>query len=349
MNPVSPRWTYQPIDGTSDVEEAFLTLCHDAHIRRYLLDDELVSTEWLQQTMAASARLFRERGVGLWLLRDAEGVAQGFGGFHYFPQLDDEPQLTYAFRAEATGRGNASEVGSTVIGFARRVGALTDIPAAVDAPNVASVAVLNRLGFQQKMGGDAHTLRFVLPAGRPPTRIYTQRLILRHWEDDDRAAFARMNANSQVMEFFPSTLTEQQSDSFASRIEQHLRDEGWGLWAVEIPGQARFIGFTGLAVPTFDAEFTPCVEIGWRLAEPFWGNGYATEAARAVLDIAFSQIGLQEVLALTATINRRSIRIMEKLGMQHDPAENFDHPRLAQDSPLRRHVVYRTRGEQKQG
>jgi RimJ/RimL family protein N-acetyltransferase len=151
-----------------------------------------------------------------------------------------------------------------------------------------------------------------------------------------------MNANPKVMEYFPRTLERHESDAFARRIQDHLTAHGWGLWALEIPGVAPFIGFTGLAVPTFDAHFMPCVEIGWRLAPEFWGNGYATEAAFAALRTGF-ELGLDEVVSLTATINRRSMRIMEKLGMTHDPAEDFDHPSLDPTDPLRRHVVYRLR------
>jgi RimJ/RimL family protein N-acetyltransferase len=145
------------------------------------------------------------------------------------------------------------------------------------------------------------------------------------------------------MEFFPATLSRAESDAFAARIRAELDQRGFGLWAVEAPGEAEFIGFTGLSVPRFEARFTPCVEIGWRIAKEFWGRGYAPEAAGKALAHAFEGLGLDEVLSFTAVGNHRSRRVMEKLGMTHDPAEDFDHPNVAADHRLRRHVLYRLR------
>jgi ribosomal-protein-alanine N-acetyltransferase len=145
------------------------------------------------------------------------------------------------------------------------------------------------------------------------------------------------------MEFFPATLSPAESDAFAARIRAELGERGFGLWAVEVPGEAAFIGFTGLAVPRFAAHFTPCVEIGWRIAKEFWGRGYAPEAAGKALDHGFAAVGLDEIVSFTSVGNLRSRRVMEKLRMTHDPAEDFDHPSLAPGSPLRRHVLYRIR------
>ena len=171
--------------------------------------------------------------------------------------------------------------------------------------------------------------------------LRTGRLILRPWRDEDLAPFAALNADPAVMEYFPATLSRAESDAFAARVRSEMAEHGFGLWAVEAPGVAPFVGFTGLAVPRFDAHFTPCVEIGWRLAREHWGRGYAPEAARAALAHGFGALGLDEVVSFTAAGNLRSRRVMEKLGMRHDPAEDFEHPNLAAGHPLRRHVLYR--------
>ena len=171
--------------------------------------------------------------------------------------------------------------------------------------------------------------------------LTTDRLLLRRWRDDDREPFAALNADPVVMELFPSTLTRSESDGLIDRIEKHLDEHGFGLWAVEVPGGASFIGFVGLSVVPFDAHFTPAVEVGWRLARDHWGRGHATEGARAALALAFGDLGLGEVVSFTAVANRRSRAVMERLGLTHDPADDFDHPRLAADSPILRHVLYR--------
>jgi RimJ/RimL family protein N-acetyltransferase len=142
------------------------------------------------------------------------------------------------------------------------------------------------------------------------------------------------------MEHFPGVLTRAESDALVERIEAHFERHGFGLWAVEVVDQVPFIGFVGLAVPSFEAHFTPCVEVGWRLATEFWGRGYATEAARACAAFAFEHAGLDSIVSMTVPENRRSRRVMERLGMTRDPADDFDHP-TQQDH--RRHVLYRLR------
>ncbi|NJP24694.1 GNAT family N-acetyltransferase [Microbispora sp. SCL1-1] len=169
----------------------------------------------------------------------------------------------------------------------------------------------------------------------------TERLVLRRWREDDKEPFAALNADPVVMEHFPATLSREDSDALAERIEAGFDEHGFGLWAVEADGE--FIGFTGLSVPRFTAPFTPCVEIGWRLARSAWGRGYATEAARASLEDGFGRAGLTEVVSFTAVQNVRSQAVMRRLGMTHDPADDFDHPALPAGHPLRRHVLYRIR------
>jgi RimJ/RimL family protein N-acetyltransferase len=169
--------------------------------------------------------------------------------------------------------------------------------------------------------------------------IQTARLRLRRWRPDDRPAFARLNADPRVMEHFPSVLTREASDALADLIDLHFERHGYGLWAVEIPATAPFAGFIGLSVPAFAAPFTPCVEIGWRLAVEHWGCGYAAEGARAVLACAFDTLDLDEVVSFTVPANVRSRRVMERIGMRRDPADDFDHPGGAG-----RHVLYRITG-----
>ncbi len=174
-----------------------------------------------------------------------------------------------------------------------------------------------------------------------PRELYTPRLHLRQWRLSDRMPFATLNADPRVMEYYPNPLTSDESDALVSRIQTHFEQFGFGLWAVEIPNVAPFVGFVGLAVPSFEAHFTPCVEIGWRLAVEHWGNGYATEAARAALAFAFEALGLDEVVSFTTMGNRRSRRVMERIGMRYEPADDFDYPTLPEGHPLRRHVLYR--------
>jgi RimJ/RimL family protein N-acetyltransferase len=174
-----------------------------------------------------------------------------------------------------------------------------------------------------------------------PDQLETERLLLRRWRPEDREPFARMNSDPRVMEFFPRQFSREESDVSVDRIESHFEKHGFGLWAVELPGVAPFIGFIGLAVPRFEAAFTPCVEIGWRLAAEYWGRGYATEGARAALAFGFETLKLDEIVSMTVPANVRSRRVMEKIGMLHCPEEDFEHPLVPEGHALRRHVLYR--------
>jgi RimJ/RimL family protein N-acetyltransferase len=175
--------------------------------------------------------------------------------------------------------------------------------------------------------------------------LETERLILRRWREDDREAFAKINADPRVMRFFPSTLSRAQSDALVDRIEHHFSRHEFGPCAVELRASGVFAGFIGLSVPTFHAAFTPCVEIGWRLAPEVWGQGLATEGACAIVNYGFDVLYLKEIVSFTVPANLPSRRVMEKLGMTHDPRDDFDHPQLPPAHPLRRHVLYRLRRE----
>jgi len=180
-----------------------------------------------------------------------------------------------------------------------------------------------------------------MPTAETPTPPPTQRLILRPWREADLPAFAALNSHERVMTHLPKRLSREESDEFANRISAHFDKHGFGLWAVEAPGVAPFIGFVGLLVPNYEAPHTPCVEVGWRLGFDFWNRGYATEAAQAAVAFGFRQFSLEEIVAITVPHNLPSRRVMEKLGMSHDPKENFDHPVLPEGHALRRHVLYR--------
>jgi ribosomal-protein-alanine N-acetyltransferase len=149
-----------------------------------------------------------------------------------------------------------------------------------------------------------------------------------------------LNTDAEVMRYFPAMLTREQSDALATAIRRAIEKQGWGLWAVEVIGGPSFIGFVGLNDPTFDAHFTPAVEVGWRLAREHWGQGYATEAGQAALDFGFDELALDQIVAMVGIGNSRSQRVAERLGMTRDPADDFDHPRVPA-GPLRRHALYR--------
>lgn len=172
-------------------------------------------------------------------------------------------------------------------------------------------------------------------------RLTTPRLILRPWREEDLEPFARLNADERATQYLLHRLSREQSDAMVARIGAHFEREGFGLWAVEAPGVAPFIGAVGLVVPGFSAAFTPCVEIGWRLAPDFWGRGFASEAARAALAFGFETAALDEIVSFTVPANARSQAVMRRLGMTHAPADDFDHPLVPAGHPLLRHVLYR--------
>ena len=176
--------------------------------------------------------------------------------------------------------------------------------------------------------------------------LRTERLILRPWRPEDLEPFAALNADPRVAASLGGPQDRTFSDALAARILNEFDDYGYGRWAIEVPGKAPFIGFVGLAVPSFEAHFTPCVEIGWRLAFDHWGRGYATEGAVAAMEFGFSAAGLEEIVSFTAASNARSRAVMDRLGMHCDPADDFGHERLGRAHPLYRHVLYRITREE---
>ena len=172
--------------------------------------------------------------------------------------------------------------------------------------------------------------------------LRTSRLLLRRWRDDDVAVFAELSADPVVMRYLRALPDRAASEAWVAQARAHWQLHGFGQWVVEIPGEAGFIGVIGLSVVSFEAPFTPAVDIAWRLTRAGWGQGYATEAAQAALDYGFEKLGLTEIVALTVPANWRSRRVMERLGMTHAPEDDFDYPSLP-EGPLKRHVLYRLR------
>jgi RimJ/RimL family protein N-acetyltransferase len=172
--------------------------------------------------------------------------------------------------------------------------------------------------------------------------LETERLILRKWDlDKDLVDFVGLNQDPRVMEFMPSCLTEEESKNLILKANNHIEQHGFGLLACIKKDNQKLIGFVGLNIPTFESHFTPCVEIGWRLAFEAWGKGYATEAAKEVMKAGFEHYGLTEIVSFTTEKNLRSRHVMEKLGMSYNPKDNFYHPKIPYDHPLSKHVLYR--------
>ncbi|CAN7571048.1 GNAT family N-acetyltransferase [Variovorax sp. LjRoot130] len=171
--------------------------------------------------------------------------------------------------------------------------------------------------------------------------LQTPRLRLRAWRDEDLPLFAELNADEQVNQYLLGPLTRTQSDALVGRITEHFLREGFGFWAVEAPGVASFIGMVGIAIPSYTAPFAPCVEVGWRLGCQYWGQGFATKAARAALEFGFESVGLSEIVALTVPGNARSRAVMSKLGMTRTASDDFEHPLVPAGHQLTRHVLYR--------
>lgn len=179
--------------------------------------------------------------------------------------------------------------------------------------------------------------------------IQTNRLILRQWCEEDLEAFAHLNSDLRVREFFPGLLNRQESDASVKAMSDHISRTGWGFWAASLIETGEFIGFIGLEDVYFNAPFNklaPAVEIGWRLAFNHWGKGYATEGAKAALQYGFEKLNLPEIVSFTAVKNMRSRNVMEKIGMHHNEVDDFDHPKLVDGHPLKRHVLYRLKSDE---
>ncbi len=175
----------------------------------------------------------------------------------------------------------------------------------------------------------------------PAPTLETKRLILRPWKDEDLKDFALLNKDPKVMEFFPSLLSSEESNALAQRIRKELLKKNYGMWAVEIPQQAKFIGCVGLHYQDFNTTFAPCIEIGWRISSKYWGQGYATEGAKAALDYGFKTLNLKEIVAFTPEKHLKSRKVMQRLEMKHDPKENFICPKIPKEHQFQPFVLYR--------
>ena len=177
-------------------------------------------------------------------------------------------------------------------------------------------------------------------ATRRMAELQTERLLLRQWRPEDRAPFAGLTSDPNVMLYFPSLLTREESDELADAFEHMIASRGWGMWALEERATGSFVGFTGVVRPRFDASFMQVPEIGWRLVRAAWGHGFATEAARAAATYAFGELMADEILALASIANQRSRAVMERIGMCRDRSHDFEYP-LAERNGVRHHVLYR--------
>ncbi len=175
--------------------------------------------------------------------------------------------------------------------------------------------------------------------------LHTSRLLLRQWKKSDYPDFAEMSSNTKVMEYFPKLLTEEESNAIAEKLSKLISDRGWGLWAMEEKSSNRFIGFTGLHEVSNDLPFGPAIEIGWRLSDKFWGKGYATEAAGKVLEFAFTELQIEEIVSFTSTLNLKSEAVMKRLNMINTNC-NFLHPKIEDNHPLKEHILYKINKKQ---
>jgi RimJ/RimL family protein N-acetyltransferase len=194
-------------------------------------------------------------------------------------------------------------------------------------------------------GLEAEAIEWTTGSAIAPPLLASPRIQLRPWKDADRAPFAAMVADPEVMRHFPATLTREESDAWVDRAMRKMGERGWGFWALDYLADPAsgptFAGFTGLNIPDPELPFGPCVEVGWRLAPQFWGLGLASEAARLAVRVGFEVAGLEEIVAITTLRNTRSQAVMRRLGMLESAADEFDHPAFAADSPERRCCVYR--------
>jgi len=289
-------------------------------------------------------------GFTRWICADDDFC--GSINLRWQPGTDDLPahvpgHMGYGIVPWRRGEGTATAALAAMLELAWAQG-LTQVELTTSRDNVASQRVIGKcggvwIGSWLRPGGHGVEHRFLIRRGAAQ-RVHeptTARLKLRQWLPSDREPFAALNVDAEVMEHFPGTWDRARSDALVARCEALIAEKGWGFWAVEVRESREFIGFVGLHELTAPFHFCPCVEVGWRLARAHWGRGYATEAARAALALAWDVLGLSEVVAFTAMTNMRSQRVMERLGMER--AEAFEHPAIDVGHPLRPHVLYRIR------
>lgn len=175
--------------------------------------------------------------------------------------------------------------------------------------------------------------------------LKTDRLIIRQWQESDITSLSKLNADKEALKYFPRTYTKQETIEFIEKMSDKISKQSYGFFALELRETKEFIGFTGLSNPSYKTPFTPCTEIGWRIHKQFWGKGYAPEAAKACLDYAFNELYLDEIVSFTASLNKPSMRVMEKIGMTRSIHEDFYHPLINKTDPLALHVLYRLKKE----
>jgi ribosomal-protein-alanine N-acetyltransferase len=301
-----------------------------------------ISQAWLETDIAH----YRKQGFCLGsVFEKGSGNFVGRAGLVYLnyddSQLDVE--IGYELSKRCWDRGYGSELVTALIYWGFNHLGVNKLVAVTRPENQKSQYIMKKAGMRyekltQFRGED---YLFYVIHRNPMIKIETSRLILRKWQEQDLKAFSDINQDPKVLEFLLASRSIQETAEWIDQIKKHFIDHGFGLWAVVLKDTGELIGYAGLNIPSFEAHFTPCVEIGWRLASRHWAKGYATEAARKVLEVGFAELGLKEIVSFTVPANMRSIRVMEKIGMSRDLSGDFYHPKLPRDHALALHVLYR--------
>jgi RimJ/RimL family protein N-acetyltransferase len=323
----------------------FHALVCEAQLQRLLPGSESVSFDWCSAMLASTKEEVERGGLGMWLLYEiGSGEVVGFAGWLRLEAAAATPQMLFVIRGANTRLDYAHEAAVAMVDFAREHKFQGAINSTVEALDVAATRVLMRLGFEcigSRAGAYGLLTQYELARRKAPVERRTHRLVLRPFRESDSEWFARLNADPRVMRHFPGTLTRAESDTLLQRLCRSWHLEGIGPWVIQLAHDETCVGVAGLARPRFECHFTPCVEVLWRLDAERWGNGYALEAASAALYTAFVHLELAQVVSFTVANNQPSWRVMQRLGMQRDPTEDFEHPKLPQGHPLGHHVLYR--------
>jgi ribosomal-protein-alanine N-acetyltransferase len=320
------------------------SLHSDPEVMQYLGGSRTrdISQAWLETDIAH----YGKHGFCLGsVFEKSSGNFVGRAGLVYLNYDDSQPEIEIGYELSDSywGRGYGSELVAALICWGFKHLDVAKLVAVTRPENQKSQHIMKKAGMRYEKLTQLHgeDYLFYVVHRNPVIKVETSRLILREWQEQDLKEFAGINEDPKVLEFLPAPLSIKETAAWIDRIKKHFIDHGFGLWAVEIKETDEFIGYVGLNVPSFDAHFTPCVEIGWRLASKHWAKGYATESAKKVLEFGFTELGLKEIVSFTVPANMRSIRVMEKIGMSRDLADDFYHPKLPSDHALALHVLYR--------